>query len=167
MFLYVSEISSDLLQMNSVQFLAFIDHERTLMHRILIIEHNASLRKRIKKILKSKLPFLKVAEASGEQEAFIEIKKERPDLIIMDIQLASENGIELTKMIKTRYPFIPVAVNTNNDSPEYKFAAGQVGANYFFSKNSNTINDIVSLAQSIFLKESKDSVLDYEWGQID
>jgi DNA-binding NarL/FixJ family response regulator len=79
----------------------------------------------------------------------------RPDLIIMDIRLSGVNGLELTKKIKMRYPFIPIAINTNNDSPEYKTAAVQIGADYFLSKKTNTINDLLSLAESIFLKRSE------------
>jgi hypothetical protein len=37
-------------------------------------------------------------------------------------------------------------------SPEYRSEAAQVGADYFLSKNSNTINELVTLAESIFLK---------------
>jgi DNA-binding NarL/FixJ family response regulator len=55
-----------------------------------------------------------------------------------------------------QYPFIPIAINTNNDSPEYKTAAIQVGADYFLSKKSNTIIDLVSLADSILVKASED-----------
>ncbi|MGD8765503.1 MAG: response regulator [Desulfobacteraceae bacterium] len=134
------------------------------MFKILIIEDNIKLRKRIKRILISKLPFLSVAEASDETEAFSEIEKKRPDLVIMDIRLAGENGLDLTKKIKMRYPFIPIVINTNNDSPEYKTAAVQVGADYFLSKTSNTINDLVSLAESIFLMGSEDTSNSYECG---
>jgi DNA-binding NarL/FixJ family response regulator len=126
------------------------------MFNILIVEENVKLRKRIKGILISKLPFLRVAEASDEKETFSEIAKNRPDLVIMDIRLAGENGLNLTKKIKMQYPFIPIAINTNNDSPEYKTAAIQVGADYFLSKKSNTIIDLVSLADSILVKASED-----------
>jgi DNA-binding NarL/FixJ family response regulator len=128
------------------------------MFDILIIEDNVKLRQQIKSILVSKLTFLNVAEASDEKEAFLEIEKNRPDLVIMDIHLAAENGLYLTKMIKMRYPCIPIAINTNNDSPEYKTAAGKVGAEYFFSKKSNTINDLALLAGSIFLKKTFETV---------
>lgn len=134
------------------------------MFRILIIEYNIRLRKRIKKILMSKLPLLSVAEASDEKETFSEIEKKRPDLIIMDIRLAGESGLGLTKKIKMRYPFIPIAINTNNDSLEYKNAAVQVGADYFLSKKSNTINELVSLAEYIFLKDHEDAIKTYECG---
>ena len=134
------------------------------MFKIIIIEDNIKLRKRMKRILISKLPFLSVAEASDEKETFSEIGENRPDLVIIDIRLAGENGLNLTKKIKMQYPFIPVVINTNNDSPEYRSEAAQVGADYFFSKKSNTINELVSLAESIFLKESEDTSKTYEWG---
>ena len=82
--------------------------ERILMLNILIIEDDIGLRQRIKSILISKLPFLYVAEASNEKDSFSEIEKSRPDLVIMDIHLAVENGLNLTKMIKMRYPSIPI-----------------------------------------------------------
>ena len=134
------------------------------MFKILIVEDNIKLRKRIIGILISKLPFLSVAEASDETETISEIEKKRPDLIIMDIRIAGENGLDLTKKIKMRYPFIPIAINTNTESPEYKTASIQAGADYFLSKTSNTINDLVSLAESIFLKRSEDTSKTYDCG---
>jgi DNA-binding NarL/FixJ family response regulator len=128
------------------------------MFNILIIEDNIGLRQRIKSILISKLPFLNFAEASDEKEAFLEIEKNRPDLIIMDIHLTVESGLHLTETIKMQYPCIPIAINSNNDSPEYKAAADKVGAEYFFSKKTNTINDLALLAGSIFLKKTCETV---------
>jgi DNA-binding NarL/FixJ family response regulator len=132
------------------------------MFRILIIENNIKLRKRVRKILLSSLPFLNVAEASDEKGAFSEIEKKRPDLVIMGIHLTGGNGLNLTKKIKLRYPLIPIVINTKNDSPEYKKAAIQVGADYFLSKKSNTINDLVSLAGSIFSMASEDTNKTFE-----
>jgi DNA-binding NarL/FixJ family response regulator len=123
------------------------------MIKILIVEDNITLRKRIKKILKSKIPNSYISEASDEKETFLEITKRRPNLVIMDIRLAEASGLSLTKKIKMRCPFIPVVINTNNDSLEYKTAANRVGADYFLSKKNNTINDLVSLVNSIFLKK--------------
>lgn len=124
------------------------------MYKIIIIEENIKLRKQIKRILISKLPFLSIAEASDEKETFLEIEETRPDLVIIDIQLAGENGLNLTKKIKMQYPHIPVVINTNNDSPEYRNEATLVGADYFLSKRSNTINELVTLIESIFSKAS-------------
>ena len=141
-----------------------ISDQRPLMFKILIVEDNIKLRNRIKRILIAKLPFLSVAEASDEKDTFAEMEHQHPDLVIMDIRLGSENGLNLTKKIKMRYPSIPIAINTNHDSSEYKTAALRVGAEYFFSKKSNTINDLVSLAESIFLRGTEDASKTYETG---
>jgi DNA-binding NarL/FixJ family response regulator len=124
------------------------------MFSILIVEDSIILRKRIRKILLSKFPSLNIAEASNENSAFFEIRKNPPTLVIMDIRLAGNSGLNLAKKIKDRYPLIPIAINTNHDSPEYKNAAIQAGVDYFLSKKSNSINDLVSLTQSICLKRS-------------
>jgi DNA-binding NarL/FixJ family response regulator len=125
------------------------------MFSILIVEDSIILRKRIKKILLSKFPSFNITEASDENNAFSEIRKNPPALVIMDIRLAGNSGLNLVKKIKNRYPLIPIAINTNHDSPEYKNAAIQAGVDYFLSKKSNSINDLVSLAQSIYLKKAE------------
>jgi len=122
------------------------------MFNILIIDGNIKLRNRVKKILTSRLPFLIIAGASDEKQTFSEIEKSRPNLVIMEIRLPGERGLNLTKKIKMRYPLIPIAINTNSDSPEYKTASAHVGADYFLSKKSNTINDLVSLVESVYLR---------------
>jgi DNA-binding NarL/FixJ family response regulator len=132
------------------------------MFNILIIDGNTKLRKRIKKIIVSTLPFLIVAEASDEKESLSEIEKTRPNLVIMDIRLADGHGLKLTKKLKRRYPLMPIAINTDNDAPEYKTACLQAGADYFLSKKTNSINDMLSLVKSIHLRESDDLGKIYE-----
>ena len=125
------------------------------MFSIIIVEDNIKLRKRIKKILLSKCPSLNIEEASDENKAFSEIRKKQPILVIIAIRLAGDNGLHLAKKIKDQYPHIPVAINTNHDSSEYKTAAVKVGVDYFLSKKSNSINDLVSLTQSICLRRAE------------
>ncbi|MGD9323909.1 MAG: response regulator, partial [Desulfobacterales bacterium] len=92
---------------------------------------------RIKEIFLSKF-FLCVAEASDERETFLEIKK-TAGFFIIDIRLAGDNGLKLAKKIKMQYPSIPVVIKTNNDFPEYRNEAAQVGTEVILSKKSNTI----------------------------
>jgi DNA-binding NarL/FixJ family response regulator len=125
------------------------------MSSILIVEDNIKLRKRIKKILLSKFPSLNIEEASDQNKTFSEIKKKQPILVIMAIRLAGDNGLHLAQKIKDQYPHISVAINTNHDSPEYKTAAVKVGVDYFLSKKSNSINDLISLIQSICLRRAE------------
>jgi len=120
---------------------------------ILIVEDNIGLRKMMKDILVAELHFATIAEASNVEETFMEISKNLPDIIIMDIKLKKENGLKLTKLIKEKHPQIMIAINTNYDSIEYRKAAQQKGADVFLSKKTNNVGDIIALTR--FVNEIK------------
>jgi len=123
------------------------------MMNILIVEDNISLRKMMKDILVVELHFASIAEASNVKETFIEISKNLPDIIIMDLKLKKENGLKLTQLIKEKHPQIMIAINTNYDSLEYRKAAQQKGADVFLSKKTNNVGDIIALTK--FVNENK------------
>ena len=68
----------------------------------------------------------------------------------MDIRLPGENGLELTKKVKTRYPNIVVIILTGYDLPEYREFSLQ-HADYFFSKDSSTTENIFKLVSASLL----------------
>jgi DNA-binding NarL/FixJ family response regulator len=121
-----------------------------MQFRALLVESNIELSKRIKDILESKLPFLSVDVAVSDRETFQQIKVNEPDVIIMEISLPSENGLELAQKVKRLYPQIRLVINTDSDSPEYNTEATHIGADYFLSKKSNTINDLVSVVVALY-----------------
>ena len=66
----------------------------------------------------------------------------------MDIRLPGENGLELTKKVKTRYPNIIVIILTGYDLPEYREFSSRY-ADYFFSKDSSTTDNIFTVVESL------------------
>jgi DNA-binding NarL/FixJ family response regulator len=78
----------------------------------------------------------------------VRIKDSPPDLIFMDIKLPGENGLSLTRKIKAAHPNIIVVILTSYDLPEYRDAAFQYDANYFFTKASPTA-EIVGVVESV------------------
>jgi len=123
------------------------------MMNILIVEDNISLRKMMKDILVAELHFATISEASNVKETFMEISKNLPDIIIMDLKLKKENGLKLTKLIKEKHPQVIIAINSNYDSLEYRKAAQQKGADVFLSKKTNNVGDIIALTK--FANENK------------
>ena len=63
--------------------------------KILLIEDNAVNRDLTQFLLESQ--GYEVREAASAEEAFEILKTERPDLIVMDIQLPGMDGLEATK----------------------------------------------------------------------
>jgi DNA-binding NarL/FixJ family response regulator len=106
------------------------------MERILIVEDNALFLQFLKETLRSRFPSTDILEAANGEEAMQKIKTLPPDAIFMDLRLPGENGLELTKKIKAKYPDIIVVMITNYDLPEYREAAYQCGADHFLSKDS-------------------------------
>ena len=116
------------------------------MERVLIVEDNAFFLQFLRETLRSRFPKIDFVAASDGEEALEKIKALPPDAIFMDLRLPGENGLELTKKIKAKYPDIIIVVLTNYDLPEYRKAAYENGADHFISKDSflDIINSILS-----------------------
>lgn len=72
-------------------------------------------------------------------------KKERPDLILLDILLPGENGIYFLKELKKdpEISSIPVVAFSNYDEPGTKKEAFQLGVKDYLIKTNYTPNQIV------------------------
>ena len=119
------------------------------MFKLLILENDNKLRRRIKAILELRLSFVEITEASNSDEALKLIEQHKPEFVLMDICLKKENGLDLVKKIKYLYPHTFITINSNCDSPEYRAEAVHKGADYFLSKTTNTIQDLFELVESI------------------
>jgi DNA-binding NarL/FixJ family response regulator len=89
-----------------------------------------------------------IEEAADAGEALQKLDGFLPNLIFIDIQLHGENGLELTKKIKATHPDITIFIITFFDTPEYREAASQCGANGFFSKISLSPKKLEELVKS-------------------
>jgi len=118
--------------------------------RVLIVEDNTLFRKFFKETLHNRFPSVEIYEAIDGEEALLQVETFRVNLIFMDIRLPGENGLQLTKRIKAQYPKIIVIILTGYDLPEYREASFRY-ADYFFSKDSSTTENIFTLVESIFL----------------
>ena len=121
------------------------------MFRTLIVEDSTFFRQLLKETLLSKFQSMDILEAGSAEEAIKDMETSPPDLVFVDIKLPGENGLELTKKIKEKYPNVPVIILTSYDLPEYREAARRYQANYFLSKGATTKENILTLVNSILL----------------
>jgi DNA-binding NarL/FixJ family response regulator len=121
------------------------------MFKTMLVEDSTSFRQVVKVNLQDQFPSMDIIEAADGIEAFKKIDSHPPNLILMDITLPGENGLELTRKIKADYPGVIVIILTSHESPEYREAAFRCKANYFLSKDSITSDEIFKLVKSIIL----------------
>ena len=119
------------------------------MVTILIVEDSVAYRQSLKEMLGARFPSACVEEAADGSEAWRSIATKLPDLIFMDVRLAGENGLELTKRIKRDHRQLPVIIITNYDLAEYREAAYENGADYFLPKESTNWQEIAAIVESL------------------
>ena len=117
-------------------------------YKVLIVEDNAPFRLWFRELLHTRFPSVDLHEARDGEEALRKAEEVSPDLIFMDVRLPGENGFELTKKIKAKYPGIVVIIFTSYDFPEYRELSSQY-ADHFLSKGSSTTESILKLVESI------------------
>ena len=123
------------------------------MFKTMLVEDSTSFRQVVKNNLHDQFPSIDIIEAADGAEAFQKIDSHPPNLILMDITLPGENGLELTRKIKADYPGLIIIILTSHDSPEYREAAIRCKADYFLSKGSIATDDIFKLVKSIMLRK--------------
>jgi two-component system cell cycle response regulator DivK len=97
---------------------------------VLHVEDNASNRKIVRDLLGSR--GYRVVEAHDGEEALTLAERERPDLILMDIQLPRVSGLEATRRIKARpdlahIPIVAVTSFALSGDDQQAYAAGCSG----------------------------------------
>ncbi len=79
--------------------------------------------------------FFVIGQAKSGKEAVQLCEELLPDIVLMDIQMPILNGLEATKIIKEKYPFIKVIILSVSDNVEDLFTAIQYGAQGYLLKN--------------------------------
>jgi DNA-binding NarL/FixJ family response regulator len=75
-----------------------------------------------------------VAEAGSAEEAIRVVTQHKPDVVVMDIRLPGESGIEACKTITVRWPETRVIMLTSSADDEMIFKALQAGASGYVLK---------------------------------
>ena len=116
---------------------------------ILVVEDNEVNRRLAEFLLRSR-GYL-VREATTASEAFDMLKTERPDLIVMDIQLPGMDGLEATRKLKQDpamrdIPVIAVTSYAMAGDRERALAAGCIG---FITKPIDKVTFIGEIADCL------------------
>jgi DNA-binding NarL/FixJ family response regulator len=102
---------------------------------ILIVDDSALIVSRLTGLLEELPNTHVVGHASNYDESVLALQQNKPDVIILDINLPGKNGIEILKYIKTGFPKITVIMFSNQNSDYYRDICKQLGADHFVDKS--------------------------------
>lgn len=102
----------------------------------------------------------KVLEADSGQAALELLKTEKPDMILLDVNMPGMSGLELLGILKKdkKYQSIPVIMVTANDMDEEVTEALDKGANDYVVKSSSHLVLAARMRTSLRLKKSQDDL---------
>lgn len=110
--------------------------------RILIVDDHPVVRAGVRQILAGDSRFEVVGEAGTPEEALRCARDLRPGVIVLDLELAGDNGFEVAKRLQAEGLQIPVVVLTMHRREAFFNEAVELGASGFVLKD-NTVTELV------------------------
>lgn len=117
------------------------------MIKILIVDDHAIVRRGLKELLTDE-PDISVFEASDGDTASELIRKDRWDLIVLDLDLPGKSGLQLLEEVKRDSRSIPVLVLSVYSEEQFAVRTLRAGAAGFMSKDS-AAEDLVTAIRRI------------------
>lgn len=107
------------------------------MIKVLVVDDHQIFRDGLRMLIDSTDGIEIVGEAGAAEKAMELIGQLEPDLVLMDIQMPEENGIDLTYRVKEAYPAVHVLMLTMFEDDQSVFSALQAGACGYILKGIN------------------------------
>ncbi|UYZ21543.1 response regulator [Mesobacillus jeotgali] len=123
------------------------------MIRLMLVDDHAVLRDGLRNILSVEEDIEVVGEAVTGDDALLQVEKCNPDMILMDINMPMRNGVEVTGILKKKYPHIKVLVLTMHSHEEYFMSAIREGADGYLLKDAPS-DQVVEAIRTVARGES-------------
>lgn len=107
------------------------------MIKILIADDQELIRQSLQIILNNEVDFEVTDAVANGLEVVRSVRKNRPDIILMDIRMPEMDGVVCTQIIKENYPDIKIIIVTTFDDDEYVFNALKYGASGYMLKGAS------------------------------
>lgn len=104
------------------------------MIKILIADDQELIRQSLQIILNNESDFEVIDAVTNGVEVVRSVRKNKPDVILMDIRMPEMDGVVCTQIIKENYPDIKIIILTTFDDDEYVFNALKYGASGYMLK---------------------------------
>lgn len=107
------------------------------MTSVVVVDDHPVVRAGLVALLGTRPGIAVVGEASTQAEALSVVARERPDVVLMDLQLGADNGVEVTRALLRRDPGARVLILTTYDTDADIVGAIEAGAAGYLLKDAS------------------------------
>lgn len=124
------------------------------MTKIIIVDDQNTIREFLKLHLANEPDIQIVGVAENGEAAIKKVEESQPDIVLMDIEMPTMDGIVATQVISQRFPATRVILLTSKDNRQQLNLALKAGARGYILKNTSSedIGNIVRLAAKGFFQ---------------
>ncbi|MBC8317839.1 MAG: response regulator transcription factor [Desulfobulbaceae bacterium] len=106
------------------------------MIRILLADDHTIVREGLKQILAETSDIVATGEAANGLQVLNAVRKNRYDLVILDIAMPGRGGLDVLKDLNKEYPALPVLMLSMYPEEQYAVRALKAGASGYLTKES-------------------------------
>ena len=106
------------------------------MTGVLIVDDHAVVRAGLKLLLDAEQDLEAVGEAGSAREAIFQARSLKPDVILMDVVMPEQSGLEVVPQLLHEHPETKVLVLSMQDDPRYVHEAFAAGASGYVLKEA-------------------------------
>jgi DNA-binding NarL/FixJ family response regulator len=107
-----------------------------LSTRVLIVDDHAVVRAGLKLLVDGQQDLEAVGEAGSARDAIFEARSLKPDVVLLDVVMPDQNGIEIVPQLLKENPESKVLVLSMQDEPRYVREAFEAGASGYVLKEA-------------------------------
>jgi DNA-binding NarL/FixJ family response regulator len=107
------------------------------MIKILIVDDHSLIRVGLKQVISDVDDIVVAGEAASGQEAYEKVMENDFDVVLLDINMPGENGVETLKRIKSKKPDIDVIMLSVYPEDQYAVRAIKAGASGYLTKDTD------------------------------
>jgi len=119
------------------------------MINVMLVDDHDLVRKGIRRLLDDKNGIKVIAEAPDGEQAIRQIRKQKPDVILMDISMPGIGGLEATRKITRVSPDMKVIAVTIHDDDPFPARLLEAGAAGYITKGCD-IDEIIQAIRSVY-----------------
>jgi len=105
--------------------------------RVFLVDDHPIVRQGVRSVLANHPDIEIVGEADSAATLFALLPERQPDVLLLDIRMPRQNGIEITQRVKREWPAVKVIILTTYEDDEYLFGALRAGAEGYLLKSAS------------------------------